>query len=87
MPSIRIKHALSHKNMPVSGTRASHYIQAAGYSHLPVTALHAAAVEDLPLIHKDPFDRMLVAQAHAEPLHLLTHDRQLQPYGEMVLLV
>ena len=42
----------------------------------------------LPPIHKDPFDRLLVAQAMAEPLHLLTHDTALAPYSaDLVILV
>jgi len=44
-------------------------------------------VEALPAVHKDPFDRMLVAQARSEPMCLLTHNRLLQQYGEMVMVV
>lgn len=43
-------------------------IQAGGFVELPVRALHAARVRDLPDIHRDPFDRLLVAQALSEPL-------------------
>src|ERR1700749_1515379 len=46
-----------------------------GYADLPVTGAHAAALSGLPPIHKDPFDRMLVAQAAVEGLMLLTSDR------------
>jgi len=41
----------------------------------------------LPFHHRDPFDRMLVAQALAEPLHLLTSNEKLEPYGALVVLV
>ncbi|WP_309624270.1 twitching motility protein PilT [Methylibium sp.] len=41
----------------------------------------------LPPLHRDPLDRMLVAQAMSEPLHLLTHDAQLQPYSDLAMLV
>ncbi len=55
--------------------------------HLPVTADHAAAVEHLPDVHRDPFDRLLVAQAVAEGAVLLTADERLTAYGDAVRLV
>ena len=55
--------------------------------HLPVTAEHAAAVEQLPDVHRDPFDRLLVAQALAEGALLLTADERLTAYGDVVRLV
>ena len=55
--------------------------------HLPVTADHAAAVEHLPDVHRDPFDRLLVSQAVAEGAVLLTADRRLTVYGDPVRLV
>ena len=55
--------------------------------HLPVTARHAAAVEHLPDVHRDPFDRLLVAQAVAEGALLLTADERLTGYGDVVRLV
>jgi PIN domain nuclease of toxin-antitoxin system len=51
-----------------------------GYVEVPVSARHAAAVGGLPDIHKDPFDRLLVAQATLEGLILLTSDAQLGRY-------
>jgi len=48
---------------------------------LPITLPHARAVEHLPLIHRDPFDRMLVAQAQHEGLTLVTRDPLVQQYG------
>jgi PIN domain nuclease of toxin-antitoxin system len=45
-----------------------------GYNELPVTGDHAVAIRALPLIHKDPFDRILVAQATVEGITLLTAD-------------
>jgi PIN domain nuclease of toxin-antitoxin system len=55
-----------------------------GFRELPVTAQHAAAVRRLPEMHRDPFDRMLVAQSLSEPLRLLTADRMLSAYSELV---
>lgn len=55
-----------------------------GFDELPVTSTHAARVQSLPLLHRDPFDRLLVAQAICEPAHLLTVDRALAPYSDLV---
>jgi PIN domain nuclease of toxin-antitoxin system len=54
---------------------------------LSITGAHAARVARLPAHHKDPFDRILVAQALTEPMILLTNDKSLQPYGELVQVV
>jgi PIN domain nuclease of toxin-antitoxin system len=62
-------------------------LQPAGFLALPVTAEHAAHVARLPAIHRDPFDRLLVAQALTEPMHLLTTDAVLAGYGPVVSVV
>jgi|SRR5580692_10903411 PIN domain nuclease of toxin-antitoxin system len=62
-------------------------IEASGFLELPVRALHAVRVADLPLHHTDPFDRLLVSQAMAEPLRLLTVDTVLCQYSDLVTLV
>jgi PIN domain nuclease of toxin-antitoxin system len=62
-------------------------LEAAGVEHLDVSWRHARLVEGLPHHHRDPFDRLLVAQAVVEPLHLLTHDRTLGRYGDFVQVV
>ncbi len=54
---------------------------AAGAQPLPVSLDHAAAVEHLPWHHRDPFDRILVAQASIEGAALVSQDAALQPYG------
>jgi PIN domain nuclease of toxin-antitoxin system len=53
--------------------------------NLPITADHAIAAGRLPLIHRDPFDRMLVAQARSERLTLVTRDKALRDYEVPVL--
>lgn len=58
-----------------------------GFVELPVTGAHAERLVGLPPIHKDPFDRMLVAQSLCEPLVLLTNDDVLAGYGEFVRVV
>ncbi|HEU0197513.1 MAG TPA: type II toxin-antitoxin system VapC family toxin [Nevskiaceae bacterium] len=59
----------------------------AGFPPLPVEWRHTTTLRTLPPLHKDPFDRMLVAQAISEPLRLLTHGRALVPYSDVVTLV
>ena len=59
----------------------------AGFRELPVTAVHAAAVRALPDIHRDPFDRLLVAQAVTEPLRLLTDDDNVAKYTDLVIKI
>jgi PIN domain nuclease of toxin-antitoxin system len=51
-----------------------------GYTELPITTAHAVAIFGLPMIHKDPFDRLLVAQATVEGITLLTVDATLAKY-------
>ncbi len=58
-----------------------------GFRELAISLRHAVAVGRLPNLHRDPFDRLLIAQAISEPLHLLTADAQLQPYSALVQLV
>jgi PIN domain nuclease of toxin-antitoxin system len=55
-------------------------VASSGFSSLPVDFAHAEAVKDLPRLHADPFDRMLVAQAQVEHLHLLSADDLLGTY-------
>ena len=59
----------------------------AGFIELPINGEHAARVLDLPPIHRDPFDRLLVAQALAEPMRLVTNDAVLARYGDIVTVV
>lgn len=58
-----------------------------GFLELPILGPHALHVGALPWHHRDPFDRLLVAQALAEPMRLLTADEQLSVYGGMVEVV
>lgn len=58
-----------------------------GFRELPVTAKHAAMVVRLPDIHRDPFDRILIAQALCGPLRFLTADAILRDYSELVEVI
>jgi PIN domain nuclease of toxin-antitoxin system len=62
-------------------------IQPTGLTMLAITGEHAARVARLPPLHKDPFDRLLVAQAQSEPMILLTNDQALAAYGDLVQVV
>ena len=53
---------------------------------LPITVRHALHIGKLPRHHEDPFDRLLIAQAHLEGLTCLTHDKRLKAYGSFVML-
>ena len=73
--------------MPVSGNEALHYFRQAGYRLLSIEPEHAVAVEGLIGHHQDPFDRLLVAQALAEPMRLLTHDATVARYSDTIILI
>ena len=62
-------------------------IPASGFLELPIMVQHAAAVIQLDSHHRDPFDRILIAQAICEPLTLLTADSELKKYSELVEVV
>ena len=87
---IAIKHALSREGagrMPISAGEALSLFHTAGYDVLPITAAHVVALEALAPIHRDPFDRLLVAQALSEPLRLLTRDPLVARYSDTVIMV
>jgi PIN domain nuclease of toxin-antitoxin system len=71
-------------DMVISAAEAARNLMAGGCEILPVTPAHALAMENLPPLHRDPFDRMLIAQAQAEPLRLITADAQMSAYGDAV---
>ena len=62
-------------------------MEANGFEELPVLAKHARGVAKLAHHHGDPFDRLLIAQAIAESLRLLTADGQLAAYSELVVAI
>lgn len=84
---ISIKHAIGRGGMPISGSEAVHWFALSGYRDLAISTAHAAAVDCLPPIHGDPFDRILVAQAQTEPLRLVTHDEVIAGYSDVVMVV
>jgi PIN domain nuclease of toxin-antitoxin system len=84
---IAIKHRLARDDMPLSGAQAYELFLGSSYQELPITSDHAAATENLPMHHSDPFDRILIAQAMVHPMHFITHDSKLSAYGDFVMEV
>jgi PIN domain nuclease of toxin-antitoxin system len=84
---IAIKLGLRRANFQMDLGRLRRALSEMGFLELPVTGAHAERLAALPPIHKDPFDRMLVAQSLCEPLVLLTNDEALAKYGELVRVV
>ncbi len=83
---IGIKHALGRADFRLPPEAVLAAAVETGFRELPITADVALTVKSLPHHHRDPFDRLLVAQALAEPAILLTADRQLLAYSELVRL-
>jgi PIN domain nuclease of toxin-antitoxin system len=79
---ISIKSSLG--KLTADPTQVLDAIEPAGFALLAISGAHAAKVKDLPALHKDPFDRMLVAQALIEPMMLVTNDEALRGYGSFV---
>ena len=84
---IAIKHALGRSGeraMPMSAAVAKRYFLGSGFELLPIEPQHVEALEGLERHHDDPFDRLLVATARHEPMHLVTQDRMLASYGDAI---
>jgi PIN domain nuclease of toxin-antitoxin system len=84
---IAIKAKLGRADFAIRPERIARAARETGFKELSVSADTAARVVDLPLLHRDPFDRLLVAQAMAEPMWLYTADPVLAPYSELVRLI
>jgi PIN domain nuclease of toxin-antitoxin system len=84
---IAIKSALGRADFAVSPVAILAAAIESGFSELPVRSAAAVRVALLPLHHRDPFDRLLVAQAVAEPVMLYTADTTLVEYSELVHVV
>lgn len=84
---VAIKASLGREDFRIDANLLRRELVEHGYRELPVSSAHAAAIATLPTIHRDPFDRMLVAQARVEGLELLTADQIVASYGSPVRLV
>jgi PIN domain nuclease of toxin-antitoxin system len=79
---VSIKRTLDRPDFRADPRRLWRMLLANGYRELPVTSEHTIAVDALPPLHKDPFDRLLLAQARVEGFELVTADRTLAAYGD-----
>lgn len=84
---ISIKKSLGRKDFKVDPEVLRRGLLDNQYQELPITSQHALMVSDLPLIHKDPFDRMLLAQAKVEGILFLTSDKVLREYPGPVIFI
>ena len=84
---IAIKAQMGRANFKVAPAEIAQAAVDSGFVELPVRAEHGARVSSLPLHHRDPFDRLLVAQAMTEPCRLVTADAILGGYSELVVIV
>lgn len=81
---IAIKHTLARADMPLTAAQAIAWAEASGFELLPLALQHILTLEQLPLHHRDPFDRLLLAQAICEPFTLLSADGAFEAYGAML---
>ena len=77
---IAIKHSLGKDDFPVEPATIWRAARETGLEELAVTAEHAVGVDTLPWLHRDPFDRLLVAQARADGMKLLSMDPNVSAY-------
>jgi PIN domain nuclease of toxin-antitoxin system len=84
---VAIKSALGRADFKVDPNEILAAAIETGFGELPVRSAAALKVATLPLHHRDPFDRLLVAQALTEPARLYTADAALEPYSELVVRV
>jgi len=84
---IAIKRSLGRADFQVDTRLLRRGLLDNGYSELPIDSMHAVEIESLPAIHKDPFDRMLVAQAIVEGISLITSDNLVAQYSGPIRLV
>ncbi len=79
-----IKFALGRTDFTMPPAALRDGLLKAGVQQLPIASEHVIAVARLPHLHRDPFDRLLVAQAEVEGLTLMTTDKKLAQYGPHV---
>jgi PIN domain nuclease of toxin-antitoxin system len=83
---VAIKTRLGRADFAVRADTIAKEALARGFAELLIRWQSASMVSDLPMHHRDPFDRILLAQAITEPVHLYTVDRKLLPYSSLVVL-
>ena len=84
---IVIKRGLGRTDFVVDPASLYSGLLSAGYQEFPITCQHTLLVQSLPLLHKDPFDRILIAQAASEGVRLLTADKTLSMYPGSIIFI
>ena len=84
---IAIKSSLNRPSFPIYPNEFYNELLSVGLEELSVNSRHALIVKTLPTLHKDPFDRILIAQAIYEGVTLLTTDKIMAKYNEQVVYV
>ena len=84
---VAIKNARNRPDFQVDAKALRTQLLERDYHEIAITGLHTTAVNDLPMLHKDPFDRLLLAQAKIEGISLITSDATLAKYPAPVIIV
>ena len=84
---ISIKHAKHPDQMPITSERTRELAIKMGLIELPVRSRHGVDIANLPDLHNDPFDRMLITQARSDGLSLISHDDNVIAYGAGIVKV
>ena len=84
---VAIKRSLDRPDFQFDAAELRQQLHREGFEELPIRAEHCLAVQNLPWHHKDPFDRLLIAQAQQEQIQLLSCDQSLSQYGACVTLL
>ena len=81
---VSIKYAQGRADFPIEPLRFVERLRKSGYEELSIRSEHAIAVSELPSIHNDPFDRIIISQASVEAILLLTADRVVATYPGLI---
>ncbi|MGA7712134.1 MAG: type II toxin-antitoxin system VapC family toxin [Rhizomicrobium sp.] len=84
---IAIKSTLKKRGFRFTAEEIAGAARSTGFAELPIRAAAAARVAELPPLHRNPFDRLLIAQAMVEPAHFYTADALLKKYSELVCVI
>jgi PIN domain nuclease of toxin-antitoxin system len=82
---VALRHSLG--KLDVGAATVAEHLEASGFTRLDLRVEHLVALEGLPWHHRDPFDRLLVAQGLTEPMALITADSRLAAYGANVRVI
>lgn len=87
LSEISLKHAVHPQDMVVNAAEARRTFESSGFKELIYDADMATTLDGMALHHKDPFDRMLIAQAKTSGIKIMSHDKAFPAYGDFVLAV